>query len=50
MREDFVEHSPGNPSGRDAWTAFIRTSPIAAARLDLKRVIAEGDLVMLHYH
>jgi predicted SnoaL-like aldol condensation-catalyzing enzyme len=50
LREDFVEHSPGNPSGRDAWIAFIRNSPLAAARLDLKRVIAEGDLVMLHYH
>ncbi|WP_344496289.1 nuclear transport factor 2 family protein [Nonomuraea monospora] len=50
LREDFVEHSPGNPSGRDAWIEFTRNSPVAAARLHLKRVIAEGDLVMLHYH
>ncbi|MEV4578138.1 nuclear transport factor 2 family protein [Nonomuraea jabiensis] len=50
LREDFVEHSPGNPSGRDAFIEFIASAPVAAAKLDLKRVIAEDDHVMLHYH
>ncbi|MEW1845816.1 nuclear transport factor 2 family protein [Nonomuraea angiospora] len=50
LREDFVEHSPGNPSGRDAFIEFIASAPVAGAKLDLKRVIAEDDHVMLHYH
>jgi predicted SnoaL-like aldol condensation-catalyzing enzyme len=50
LREDFIEHSPGNPSGRDAFIEFIASAPVAGARLDLKRVIAEDDHVMLHYH
>jgi predicted SnoaL-like aldol condensation-catalyzing enzyme len=50
LHENFIEHSPGNPSGRDAFIEFIKASPLASARLDLKRVIAEGDLVLLHYH
>jgi predicted SnoaL-like aldol condensation-catalyzing enzyme len=49
VREDFVEHSPGNPSGRDAWVDFIAASPVAGARLDVTHVIAEDDLVVLHY-
>ncbi|MFI6739696.1 nuclear transport factor 2 family protein [Nonomuraea sp. NPDC050451] len=50
LREDFVEHSPGNPSGRDAFIEFIASSPVAKAKLDLKRVIAENDHVVMHYH
>lgn len=50
VREDFVEHSPGNPSGRDAFVDFIANSEVAGARLELKRVVAEGEFVVLHYH
>jgi len=50
VREDFVEHSPGNPSGRDAFVEFIKASPVAAARLELKRVIADDEYVVAHYH
>jgi predicted SnoaL-like aldol condensation-catalyzing enzyme len=46
---DFVEHSPGNPSGRDAFVDFLRTAPVAGATLDLKRVVADGAYVVLHY-
>ncbi|WP_329429180.1 nuclear transport factor 2 family protein [Streptosporangium sp. NBC_01495] len=49
VREDFVEHSPGNPSGRDAFIDFIAHSPVAGARLELKRVIADGQYVVVHY-
>ena len=50
LREDFVEHSPGNPSGRDAFIEFIATAPVTGAKLDLKRVIADGEHVVMHYH
>lgn len=50
LREDFVEHSPGNPSGRDAFIEFITNAPVAKARLDLRRVIADDDHVVMHYH
>ncbi|MEJ3749809.1 nuclear transport factor 2 family protein [Actinomycetes bacterium KLBMP 9797] len=50
LREDFIEHSPGNPSGRDAFIEFIATAPVAGAKLDLKRVIADDEYVVMHYH
>jgi predicted SnoaL-like aldol condensation-catalyzing enzyme len=49
LRDDFVEHSPGNPSGRDAFIEFIANTPVAQARLELKRTIAEGPYVVMHY-
>lgn len=49
LHKDFVEHSPGNPSGRDAFIEFITTAPVAKARLDLQRVIADDDHVVMHY-
>lgn len=49
LREDFVEHSPGNPSGRDAFIDFIADAPVANARLDLRRVIADDEYVVMHY-
>ncbi|MDX6738303.1 nuclear transport factor 2 family protein [Actinocorallia sp. A-T 12471] len=47
--EDFIEHSPGNPSGRDAFVEFIASAPVAGARLDLRRVIADDEFVVTHY-
>jgi predicted SnoaL-like aldol condensation-catalyzing enzyme len=49
VREDFIEHSPGNPSGRDAFIEFIANAPVASARLELKRTIADGQYVVTHY-
>ncbi|MFD6390999.1 nuclear transport factor 2 family protein [Nocardia sp. NPDC055029] len=49
VHADFVEHSPGNPSGRDAFIDYIAKAPVAGAQLDLHRVVAEGDLVVVHY-
>ncbi|WP_433224051.1 nuclear transport factor 2 family protein [Microtetraspora malaysiensis] len=49
LREDFIEHSPGNPSGRDAFIDHIAHAPVAAAKLELKRVIADGPYVVMHY-
>jgi predicted SnoaL-like aldol condensation-catalyzing enzyme len=50
LREDFIEHSPGTPSGRTAYIEFVKTSPVVDAQLDLKRVIADDDYVVAHYH
>ncbi|WP_431955808.1 nuclear transport factor 2 family protein [Nocardia lijiangensis] len=50
LHENFIEHSPGNPSGRDAFIEFIAAAPVAGAHLDLERVIAEEDHVVMHYH
>jgi predicted SnoaL-like aldol condensation-catalyzing enzyme len=50
LRADFIEHSPGNPSGRDAFIEFIAKSPVAAARLEIKRVVTDADYAVVHYH
>ncbi|MDF2711029.1 MAG: SnoaL-like protein [Nonomuraea muscovyensis] len=50
LHEDFIEHSPGNPSGREAFIAFVAKAPVARARLDLKRVVADDEHVVMHYH
>ncbi|MEV0292275.1 nuclear transport factor 2 family protein [Nocardia sp. NPDC050710] len=50
LREDFIEHSPGNPSGRDEFLRFIANSPVARARLDIKRVITDAEYAVVHYH
>ncbi|MEU7892104.1 nuclear transport factor 2 family protein [Nonomuraea sp. NPDC049152] len=49
LAEDFVEHSPGNPSGRDAFIDFIAHAPVAGAQLELKRAIADEQYVVMHY-
>jgi predicted SnoaL-like aldol condensation-catalyzing enzyme len=49
LREDFLEHSPGNPSGRDAFIDFIVHAPVAGARLELRRTVADGQYVVMHY-
>jgi predicted SnoaL-like aldol condensation-catalyzing enzyme len=50
LREDFVEHSPGNPSGRDAFVEFVAKSPLMDSRIEMKRVAADDDHVVAHYH
>ena len=49
LREDFVEHSPDVPSGREAFVEYIAAAPVARAKLDLKRVIADDEYVVVHY-
>ncbi|MGW4768554.1 nuclear transport factor 2 family protein [Nocardia sp. NPDC004278] len=50
LHENFIEHSPGNPSGREAFIEFTASSPVAKARLEIKRVIADDDYAVVHYH
>ncbi|GAB2615266.1 nuclear transport factor 2 family protein [Streptomyces capparidis] len=49
LAEDFLDHSPGNPSGRDAFVEFVAASPTAGARLELARVVADDQYVVAHY-
>ncbi|GAB2632797.1 nuclear transport factor 2 family protein [Nocardia goodfellowii] len=49
LDENFIEHSPGNPSGRDAFIEFTANAPVARARLDIKRVIADDQYAVVHY-
>jgi predicted SnoaL-like aldol condensation-catalyzing enzyme len=49
LRADFVEHSPDAPSGRDAFVEYLAAAPVARAKLDLKRVIADDEYVVVHY-
>ncbi|MEU8244395.1 nuclear transport factor 2 family protein [Actinoplanes missouriensis] len=49
LREDFVSHTPGAPAGRDAWIEFIKGSPIATAEIEIQHVLAEDQLVVMHY-
>lgn len=49
IRADFVTHTPGAPSGRDAWIEFIKNSPLATATLELQHVVADAEFVVAHY-
>ena len=48
----YTQHNPLAPDGREAFVGFIGAFEEQAPQMsfDLKRVIAEGDLVVLHYH
>ncbi|TDV40341.1 nuclear transport factor 2 family protein [Actinophytocola oryzae] len=50
LHEDFLEHSPGNPSGRDEFVEFLTRSPLLESRMTVKRIVAEGPYVMVHHH
>lgn len=46
----YVQHNPQAPDGPDAFIAFVDgfTAQFPALNLDIKRVVAEGDLVVTH--
>lgn len=50
--EKYTQHNPRVPDGKDAviqfFTPFFKNNPDAS--WEIKRVIAEGDLVVLHVH
>ncbi|MBF6220270.1 nuclear transport factor 2 family protein [Nocardia abscessus] len=49
LHDDFLEHSPGNPSGKDAFLEFIAQAPVTGSKLELARVIADDEYVVIHY-
>lgn len=49
VREDFIEHNPRNRTGRQALMDKFRDSPLLDAEGEIKRVVAQNDLVVIHY-
>lgn len=50
LHENFITHVPGSPSGRDAFVEYTANSPVGAARIDIKRIIADDGYVVVHQH
>ena len=52
VAEPYIQHNPGVADGGkafiDAFALFLKEHP--QSRADIKRVIAEGDLVVVHVH
>ena len=52
VREDYIQHNPVAPDGRepaiDALSGWLSTQPDFT--YDVKRIIADGDLVAVHMH
>jgi predicted SnoaL-like aldol condensation-catalyzing enzyme len=47
---DYVQHNPLIPTGRDAAVKALTPRVTKESIADIKRVIAEGELVALHVH
>jgi predicted SnoaL-like aldol condensation-catalyzing enzyme len=47
---EYVQHNPLVPTGRDAAVKLLTPRVTKESITDIKRVIAEGDLVVLHVH
>lgn len=48
----YIQHNPQAPDGTDAFTGFVTwlRGEYPDLKLDIKRVIAEGDIVVTHSH
>jgi predicted SnoaL-like aldol condensation-catalyzing enzyme len=48
----YIQHNPGAPDGPEAFTGYVKwlRSQYPNLELDIKRVIAEGDMVVTHSH
>jgi predicted SnoaL-like aldol condensation-catalyzing enzyme len=42
----YIQHNPQAPDGPDAFIAFVKAFPEAS--VDIRRVFAEGDIVVTH--
>lgn len=48
---DYIQHNPGLPDGRDAAVAALAPKfAMPGARFDVKRIIVDGDLAVIHLH
>jgi predicted SnoaL-like aldol condensation-catalyzing enzyme len=52
LGDKYIQHNPNVPDGIEAFVRFVRfrREKFPNARNEVKRVIAEGDLVALHVH
>jgi len=46
----YIQHNPLLQSGREAAVKFLTSRSTRDSIADIKRVVAEGDLVVLHVH
>ena len=48
----YRQHNPQAPDGPEAFISFVRgfAQAFPSMKVDMKRMIAEGDLVMVHSH
>lgn len=49
IHEDFVQHSPDAPSGRDAYLAHLREAAFGDSTIEIRRAIADDEYVVVHY-
>jgi len=51
LGSNYTQHNPGIPDGPEVFKQFIPKwlSSVPELTFDIKRVITEGDLVVLHY-
>jgi predicted SnoaL-like aldol condensation-catalyzing enzyme len=47
---EYIQHNPLLATGRDAAVKFLAPRATRESITDIKRVIADGDLVVLHVH
>lgn len=50
IHEDFVQHSPDAPSGRDAYLDHLKEAAFAGGTSSIKRIVADDDYVVVHHH
>jgi len=52
FKPDYIQHNPNVPTGREAIRAAFKQSvkDTPGIKTDIKRIIAEGDLVVVHHH
>lgn len=49
LHEDFTSHNPDIPTGRTKAMEFLAGSPIADTKVDIQHVVADGEIVAVHY-
>jgi predicted SnoaL-like aldol condensation-catalyzing enzyme len=52
FKPDYIQHNPNVPTGREAIRAAFKQSvkDTPHIKTEIKRIIAEGDLVVIHHH
>ena len=44
--DEYIQHNPQAPDGPEAFIAFVEAFPEAS--VDIRRIVAEGDIVVTH--
>jgi predicted SnoaL-like aldol condensation-catalyzing enzyme len=46
LGDEYIQHNPQAPDGPEAFIGFVEAFPEAS--VDIKRIVAEGDIVVTH--